>query len=95
MNGSHIQSCGAAHASRPTSLAQRAASSAYWRGLILQRPCRSSSAKPPESSAHGARPRQTSRRADSRPVRPERIARTLTSSGTSRRASQPGWWVPR
>jgi hypothetical protein len=95
MNGSHIQSCGAAQVSWPTSAARRATSAAYWRGLMVQRPCSSSSLKPPESSAHAARARQTSRRADSRPVPAVRMARTLTNSGTSRRASQPGWWVPR
>jgi hypothetical protein len=54
MKGSHIQSIGAAHSSRPTSPEKRWTSSAYWSTVTDQAPLLCNSVKPPESSAHGA-----------------------------------------
>ena len=51
MNGSHIQSCGAAHSSLPISSRYRRTAATYSAGVVSQPPCSRSSVKPPESNA--------------------------------------------
>ncbi|MFC5218880.1 hypothetical protein [Streptomyces coerulescens] len=85
--GSHIQSCGAAHAMRPIDSAYLRTSAAYSAAETVHRPWRWSSVKPPESSAHAVRARGKVLRFLSR-------LRDM-NNGMSLSASQFTMWVPR